>query len=348
MDYITIVNTIRDNSTDGYRQRIPKATRDNFSEVGTAILSYEADQNEFCNALVNRIAYPEVSNRRYSNPLAILKTGRKIFGDDIEEIYTNPVTAVTYNGSNTEDMLKITPPDVKTIFHKMNRRDKYPVSITTPMLRKAFTSGAEFNYFFNSILTALYSGDEIDEYLLMRNLVTDAIANNKVKTLELDYDGEEKTSKDLIKLIKTLSLQFTFPSSDYNGYGVLNAERIEAGEITACTTWTPKENQILLIRADVDASTDVEVLAKAFNMDKTDFIKRKFVIDSFGDKDTLCFICDDAIFKCKDDEYQVRSFDNGSNLTTNYWLHHWQTLSLSLFGNGVAIKQTTPTAEPEA
>lgn len=342
-DYITIVNTIRDQNSQMYQERVPVLTKANFSEVGYAITEFEAIQNEFSNALVNRIAYPEVSNRRYTNPLAVLKTGRKPFGDDIEEIYINPVSAVTYNGSDTEDMLKVTPPDVKTIFHKMNRRDKYPVSITTPMIQKAFTNLSELGMFIEGVITAMYSGDEIDEYLLMRNLVNDAIKNNKIKSFEIGYDGGSETSKDLIKLIKTFSLQFTFPSKEFNGYNLLNAEGIEAGTTTPCTTWTPKENQILLIRADVDASTDVEVLAKAFNMEKTDFIKRKMVVDTFGDSDTLCFICDDAIFKIKDDLYQARSFDNGSNLTTNYWLHHWQTLSLSLFGNGVAIKQKATT-----
>jgi hypothetical protein len=173
----------------------------------------------------------------------------------------------------------------------------------------------------------------------MRNLVADSIAAGKLKTHEITYDGKEETAKDLIKLIKTLSLDFGFPSKEFNGYNELNKEKISAGTVTACTTWTPKENQILLIRSDVDASTDVEVLAKAFNMDKTNFLKRKIVVDSFGDADTLALICDESIFEVRDDLYQVRSFDNGSNLVTNYWLHHWQTISISLFGNAVAIKK---------
>jgi hypothetical protein len=288
---------------------------------------------------VNRVAFTIVSNRRYKNPLAVLKKGGKPFGTDIEEIFTNPVAAVTYNGSQTDDMLKVTKPDVKTIFHRMNRQDKYPVSISTPQLQKAFTRGSEMEKFITSIITAMYSGDEMDEYLLMRNLVADSIAAGKLKTHEITYDGKEETAKDLIKLIKTLSLDFGFPSKEFNGYNELNKDKISAGTVTACTTWTPKENQILLIRSDVDASTDVEVLAKAFNMDKTNFLKRKIVVDSFGDADTLALICDESIFEVRDDLYQVRSFDNGSDLVTNYWLHHWQTISISLFGNAVAIKK---------
>ena len=339
MDIITILNTIRSNNSALYNERVPEATRSNLEAVGSAIINYEAVTNEFLNALVNRIAFTIVSNRRFKNPLSILKKGGKPFGTDIEEIFTNPASAKAFDGSGTSDMLEVTKPDVKTVFHRMNRQDKYPVSISTLQLQKAFTSANEMEKFINSIITAMYSGDEMDEYLLIRNVVAEGIKENKIVSVEVDYDGGETTSKDIIKIIKTLSLNFTFPSKEYNAYNQLNKSGIEGKTITPCTTWTPKENQVILIRSDVDASTDVEVLAKAFNLDKTDFLKRKIVVDSFGDVDTLCVICDEAIFQIYDDLYQVRSFDNGSNLTTNYWLHHWQTISMSLFANAVALKQ---------
>lgn len=339
MDVIAILNTIRANNSATYQERIPEATEANLEAVGNAIMAYQADTNEFLSALVNRIAFTKVSNRRYKNPLSILKKGGKPYGTDIEEIFTNPVSGVTFDGSATSDMLNVTKPDVKTIYHRMNRQDKYPVSISTPQLQKAFTSAGEMSKFVNSIIIAMYAGDEMDEYLLMRNLVTSAIADNKVVSVEVDYDGSETACKDLVKLMKTISTDFTFPRTDFNGYNQANSAAIKAKTLTPCTTWTPKENQVILIRSDVDAATDVEVLAKAFNMDKTDFINRKIVVDSFGDEDTLMFLSDDMAWQCMDDLYTVRSFDNGSNLTTNYWLHHWQTLSLSLFANGVAIKK---------
>lgn len=340
MDVITIMNTIHANNSAFYQERVPLLTRTNIEEVGNPILTYEAIANEFLSAFVNRIAFEEVSNRRFRNPLAVLKKGGKPFGSDVLDVYTNPVSAVAFNGSATDDMLKVTKPDVKTMYHRMNRQDKYPVSISDAQLKTAFTSLGELNKLFESIITAMYSGDEIDEYLLMRNIVADNVLNKRMKTFSIDYDGSETACKDLVKLVKTLSLNFTFPSKEYNGYNEMNAEAIEGGTITPCTTWTPLANQIFLIRTDVDASTDVEVLAKAFNMDKAEFIKRKFVVDSFGDSKTLCAIVDDHNFEVRDDLYTVKSFANGSNLVTNYWLHHWQTISYSLFGNGVAIQST--------
>lgn len=339
MNAITIVNTIRSENGVSYQERIPVLTKSNFEEVGNAIVTYEAEFNAFCNALVNKIAFTEVSNRRFRNPLAALKSGTKPFGTDIEEIYINPVSAVTYNGSATDDMLKLSKPDVKTIYHRMNRQDKYPVSITIPDVQKAFRNESTLGTFIQGVINAMYSGDEMDEFLLMKNIVAEGISKGKVKKVALTYDGSKTSSEDLIKLIKTLSHDFTEPSTTFNGYNVLNKSGIDGKTITPSVTWTPKENQVIIIRSDVDAATDVDVLAKAFNMDKTDLMKRKFVVSSFGDDKTLAFLSDEKFFKITDDLYTVRSFDNGSNLARNYWLHHWQTLSLSLFANAVAIQQ---------
>ena len=340
MNVINILNTIRANSSQMYQDRIPTATKENLQEIGGLLVEYKAARNEFVDALINKIAFTIVSNRRYKNPLSILKKGKKPFGTDIEEIFTNPITGEEYDSTTTDDLLTIKKADVKTIYHRSNRRNKYKVSVNIPELKRAFTNEGSFAEFVNSKLNAMYSGDEMDEYMLMRNLFSDAIKKNMLVSYDLNYDGGETSCKELIKLIKTLSANFTFMSRDYNGYNKLNAEGIEGGTITACETWTPSESQMILIRSDVDASTDVEVLAKAFNMDKTEFLSRKIVVDSFGDEDTLCVILDDAFAKIYDELYDVEEFTNGSNLVKTYWLHHWQTISLSLFANAVAIKQT--------
>lgn len=340
MDFILALNTIRANNSQGYQERIPEATKENFSEVGKKIMEFEADTNEFLAALVNRIGFVEASNRRFKNPLSILKTGGMPFGTTIEEIYTNPVKAKQYDGNEVGDLLSIEKPDVKTIYHTKNRENKYPVSINMVKLQEAFTSPDALKSFYeSSILNAMYSGDEMDEFLLMKAAVSTAIAEGRVVTMEIEYDGEEQTSKNLVKVLKTLSGDFLFPKTCFNGYNKLNAEAIQAQTATEVITWTPAANQVVLVRTDVDASTDVEVLAKAFNMEKTDFLKRKFVVDDFGDADTLCMICDENMFKFKDVFYQLRSFNNGSNLTMKWWLHHHQVISLSLFGNAVAIKK---------
>ena len=341
MDVITILNTIKANSSALYQDRVPSATRSNIAEIGTSVLAYESLTNEFVTALVQRICYTEVSNRRYRNPLAVLKSGSIPFGNTIEEVYTNPAKATEFDGNNTSDLLTLAKPDTATIYHERNRKDKYKVSISYEQLQTAFLGINEMGSFIQSVIDSMYSGDEIDEFLLMKQAVATAISGNKMKSYSVTYDGGEASCKDLVKLIKTLSSNMTFASKEFNGFNLAHATEISSGSITGRVTWCPKENQVILIRSDVDAATDVEVLAKAFNMDKVEFAKRKFVVDSFGDTDTLVVIADEKYFKFKDNVYTTKRFENGSNLTINYWLHHWQTISLSLFANAVALKQAS-------
>jgi hypothetical protein len=333
-NYIDMLNTIRANSSNQYQERVPEATRETFSEVGTSIMSYPNTKNDFLNSFVVEICMKEIKNTQYKNPLAVLKKGKIPYGGIVQETYTNPISAVTFDGSNTSDMLKVTKPDVKTSYFEKNRMDKYPVSISDAQLRDAFRGEAEFGAFHQSVLNALYSGDEMDEYLLMRNTVSSAIDGGKMKVVEVEDDATA-----FIKAVETTSRYMKYASKEFAGYNIENAEAITAGTLTPVTTWCPQDKQVLLIREDIDVETDIEVLAKAFNMDKANFKTRKIGIDTFADPDILAVLCDESIFKFYDNEYQLRSFDNGSNLTTNFWLHHWQTLGLSSFANAVAFKK---------
>ena len=78
---VNVLNVIRQNATAVYQDRIPEATAENLHEVGDAILTYEAQANEFVNALVNRIGLVILNNRMATNPLAALKKGRLAVGE---------------------------------------------------------------------------------------------------------------------------------------------------------------------------------------------------------------------------------------------------------------------------
>lgn len=334
-DYITMLNTIHAKSSEQYQNRIPVATRENFSDVGAALLEYEAEKNEFLNAFVFKICFTEVSNRRYKNPWSVLKKGTKPYGGIKEVVHTNPVKGVTFDGSITSDLLTVYKPDTKTAYFKRNREDKYPVSISDKQLKDAFISPSEFGSFHQSVLNAMYSGDEQDEYLLMRNAVAENISNNKQYVVEVDYLNNPA---ELIEAVKTHSRYFKYERTDFAGYNTEKKAEIEAGTLTPVSTWCPTDKQALLIREDVDVKTDIEVLAKAFNMDKADFGQRKIGFDSLGE-DVLAVLCDEGFFNFEDDMYKVANFSNGSNLVTTYFLHHWETIGLNPFANCVVFKQ---------
>lgn len=328
---INVLNTIRANASPSYQERIPQATQDNISAVGNPLLEYQKTMNEFLSALVNRIGLTIVRNRELKNPLAILKQGEMPLGKDIEEIWTNPAKAETFNPEST-DLLKRKISDTKAIFHRLNRQDKYTVSISNPQLRQAFLSWETLGRLLDSIVQSLYSGNYLDEFILCKNTFASAIANNKVITQTIQPITDETSAKAFITTARMIFRNLSFPSSNYNAYS------LSGGNGSAVTTWTPSEDIRFIIRSDIEAYTDVSVLASSFNMDKADFLGRTLVIDDFGTAENCVAIMFDKSFPQIYDNYRdMAEFFNGDTLTYNYYYHVWQTYSVSTLCNAVAF-----------
>lgn len=328
---VQLMNTIRSNASSVYQERIPAATLDNISQVAAPLFQYDVTMNEFLNTLVNRIGLTVVRNRELRNPLAVLKQGEMPLGKDIEEIWTNPAKATTFDPTSTT-LLNRQLPDTKAIFHRLNRQDKYKVSISEQQLRQAFVSWNDLESLTGSIINSLYSGNYYDEFLLCKKTLGDAITNHNIKTETVTGISDEATAKQFITKARQYFRNFGFPSSSYNAYSPAQGE-------DPVTTWTPPEDIRFVIRSDVEAFVDVNVLAAAFNMDKAEFLGQTLVVDDFGEGGEKCYamMFDKSYTQIYDVLREVKRFDNGDTLTYNYFFHVWQVYSVSTLCNAVAF-----------
>lgn len=330
-DITNIVNTILANGSTEYVSRVPQATRDNIVAVGNAILAYSSTTNEFLSALVNKIAFTMVKTKTWENPLAILKKGTKPLGYDIENVHVNPATDAGYVAAGTT-LLNTVTPDVKTEYFRLNRQGQYTATVYRHQLRHAFTSWDNFNALIDAIVNSLYSGDYIDEFILMKNALADAVLNQKMITASITAVTTEATAKALITAIKTASSGFTYPSTAFNAYAKAG------GTGNPVTTWAPKDQQILMIRSDILNYIDVNVLAAAFNMDKVEFMGRVVEVDNFGEMSNInAILMDEATLQVYDDMSELTEFMNPKGLYTNFFWNHWQTYAVSLMSNAVAF-----------
>jgi hypothetical protein len=341
MALTTLLNTIRDNASADYVARVPVATDANITAVGNPITSYTPTMNEFLTLLVNKIAMTLVHDRTLQNPLAILKKGGMPLGKDMEELWVNPATADTFDGSDSANPWTQKKPDVKVIYHRMNRQDVYEVTITRQQLKAAFVSYEALGQLIEAITNSLYSGDNYDEFMLFKNLMRDAIDAAEVVKINLDANvTDEATAKDLIRHIKTVSKAMQFPGSTFNSYtpGV--------GE-NKVITWTPANRQILILRSDVSALIDVDVLATAFNMNKAEIGTRTFEVDTFmeaeGDRPVYALLVDESWFQIWENLEELHDIFNPKGLYYNLFYHRWQTISYSLLCNAVAFLGVDPT-----
>lgn len=330
-DITNIVNTILANGSTEYVSRVPVATRTNIDQVANPILTCQSIQNEFLSALVNKIAFTVVQTKIWNNPLAILKKGLKPLGLDIENVYTNPAADGGYSASGST-LLSTATPDTKTEYFRLNRQGQYTATIYREQLRHAFTSWENLGQLIDSITNSLYSGDFIDEFILMKNTLSDAVLNQKMKTAIITAVTDEATAKAMVIAIKNISSAMTYPGSSYNGYNKAG------GAGNAVVTWTPKENQILMIRSDILNYIDVHVLAAAFNMEYAKFMGRIVEVDNFGSMSSInAILMDESCLQVWDDLSEMTEFWNAKGLYTNYYWNHWQTYAFSVLANAVAF-----------
>jgi hypothetical protein len=324
---VQILNTIWTNASTNYQDRIPQATRDNITAVGNAILNYAAAKNEFLDALVNKIALQLVSSKMAKNKLAKFKQGTIQYGSDIEEIFTNIAQAQTFDVDKAEsEVFKRVKPDVRAMFHRVNRQDQYKVTIEEGQIKRAFYSADGLSKVVASIVNSLYSGDNYDEYVLMKQLIADYWTNvNSAKVIETTQVTDQASARDFFRAVKQASLDFTFMSSLYNPQGVKQ--------------FSETNDQVLLLHKNVSTYLDTEVLAWVFNKENIEIQTSVIVLDDFGTLgNTQAALVDKKWFMVFDNLYETRSLYNPEGLYFNYWLHHHQTLSTSQFHNAVAFQ----------
>lgn len=336
MDLVGVLNTIRDNASDIYRSRIPEATRTNIQDIqeGMTNPNNAVVTNEFISTLLNMIIKQVIHNKFFSDPLKSLKKGTKPLGDTIEEIYANFVQAKGFDPTGA-DLLDREMPDVKAVYHRMNRQDRYKITISPEQIQKAFASYDKLESFIQTIINTLYNSSELDEFVLMKQLIKQAIDNNAMKVVTIpDPVASEQNAKDFIKAVKIVSGDMVFANSNNNAY--LDSQNTDTKALITCT---PKSEQILIIDNATDVSVSIEVLAYVFNMSVAEFNDtRKIVIDAFPDESLRACLVDEQFLQVYDDLLLFKEFENAEGLYKNYYLHVWQTLAYSNLVNAVAFK----------
>lgn len=336
MNLQELLNTIRDNASADYQARIPEATRTNIETIRYAMIDDNNIQvaNEFMTTLLNKLVKSVVHTKLFENPLKGLKKGTKPLGDTIEEIYNNFLKGETFDSAGT-DLLKRKLPDTKTVYHRMNYKMQYPITVSREALGKAFLSYDALESYITNLINTLYNSAELDEFMNTKQLIASALSKNAMKVVEVaDPCLNETNGKEFIKTIKTVSELMVFPSEDYNAY--LTAQ---SKDKVAIKTFSRKNEQILIIDAATNTSVAIDVLASLFNMSVAEFNDtKKIVIDTFPDADVRACLVDEQFFQIFDDLFTISSFYNGKGLYTNYYLNVWQTLAYSILVNAVAFK----------
>lgn len=351
---VDILNAIRNSASTNYRDFVPTAknTPESIRRIGEIIMQYTPLQNEFLNALVNRIARVIITSKMYSNPLSMFKKGLIDFGETIEEIFVNIANPHQYDVEESENKVFAREiPDVRAAFHTLNYKKFYKQTIQNKDLNQAFLSWDGITDLISKIVNAMYTAANYDEFVTTKYMLAKAILDGRLSAITVDAND----AKGAVTKIKGVSNALTFMSNNYNVAGV--------------QTFTDKNDQYLLVNSQFDSEIDVEVLASAFNMSKAEFMGHRILIDGFGtldvarlnalfkddpnyeepSQDTLtalnaipAVLVDKNFFMIFDNMYEFTENYNGQGLYWNYFYHTWKTFSMSPFANALVFVPAVP------
>ena len=347
-----ILNTIRDNASPSYMKSVGAYDGTNLSKIGGILMGNADLRNEFCKALWEKVAVTTIKAKIFKNPLAPLKNniGRP-YGSMIEDIYVNPAKDVGEITDATK-ILKSYNPDAKACYYKLGRKSTYPHTIPYMRLKTAFISEQSFMSFYDGVITALYSGDEIDEFRCMKKILATAIDGDGTTSGVINVITSDISTpagaKELLKNIGQMSLDFTFPQKAFSPYNS-SLEKGSDGDYkkdengnyveTPCETWTPLANQVLLINSKAKTEINYEVLATTFNLSKAEIEAMTIVVDTIPSTkyDIYAVLMDRETYLCPDHSIEIETDYQKGVRQMQVYLHHWGWINLSLFPNCIAF-----------
>lgn len=331
--------------------RVPDDNR-SLHNIGQYIMKYEAYQNAYLTALVNRIARVIVTSRVWKDKWSVFDMGTLDYGETIEEIFVNIAKPHSYDPAKAEtQVFKREIPDVRAAFHSMNYQKFYKVTISNDQLRQAFLSYYDMNELIARIVDSLYTAMNLDTFLTKKYMLAREAINGGIYTVVTEpISGDGADPDDAITKYRQYTNNLEFLKTLYNRAGVRNS--------------TPISDQVIIVPNEAEAILGVKVLAAAFNLSEVDYISKRIAVDSFefdaDDEARLAelFANDDTYkpftaeekkalqsisavklakdwFMCFDNFEQFTENYNGEGLYWQYFFHVWKTFSVSPFANAV-------------
>ena len=354
---VDVLNAVRNSASINYQNYVPVATADaeSLRAIGAIIMDSPNLQNEFINALVNRIGRTIYTSRTYSNPWAILKKGMLDFGETEQEIFVDLCKTFNYSAEEAESkVFQREIPVAHSAYRVMNFQNFYKVTIQQRDLKMAFLSWSGVDDLIAKIVESMYKSANYDEFTVMKYLLAKHILAGHLKPVEIGAVSAGNAT-EIVTAIKGTSNAFNFLSNDYT--------------ITGVPQNSEYSRQYVIMNAKFDAIMDVNVLAAAFHMEKAEFMGRRAMVDSFGNLDTArlaeifandttydeisaadlkllddvpAILIDEDFFQIYDNLIEFTEQYNAQGLYWNYFLHTWKTFSVSPFSNAAVFTPVAP------
>lgn len=320
--------------------RIPDPSKMKWEEMNTLInaTNFKQGRNEIFEELVNRIGLTRFIQMQADNPLAMFKRGSMRFGDTVQEISTDIVTATEFGGVKSPDIDQFIPKlsDVQAAYFKKNRKQYYKITVGDDRLERAFINERGLQALISGILSSLDRSNEVDEFIFAKQALSSYYKNDQYPLLDTqqvlvpDVTSDTVKREDIVKyieIIKKTSKKMTFNSRFFNPVKMMNISR--------------PSDLILISRYQAGIVNEVQNLSVIFNEQFNELKVPIIDVDDFGVDDkgneilpnVTSILCDRRLVEILLIHNEVTTAYNAQNLYRNYFFHIEQLYKTSPFHN---------------
>lgn len=322
----SLLDAIRNSASDQYAASVPLANSGDISRTVEAITGNARNFSEFFD-IITRIGRANIDAAYWRDPLdKNFNKGALTEGDSVQNIMVGMAAEHAFSFADANKVFQIEKPDVSALYSTVNRHSKYKVSVSMPEARRILLGPNGVENLYNRIMESLRSAAERDNTKGAKEIINRAIENGVPYFVEVKNDASGNVDyKDLVKKMRYYHTMMTYVDNPdkYNAVGMENPTR--------------PENVDVLLPAITQASTDVDVLASAFNMDRADFIGHQIPINALDNTDVISMMLDRNFIQIYDQLDQSASIFNPEVLTEQNFLHIWKSYSYVKFYNAICF-----------
>lgn len=300
------------------QNHLPENVKNNIQKVYDTMLTNAPVRNAVVPSLINRIGLQTVDSISWRNPLARYKKDPMRFGETHEETYINMCKGYVYDEKASYELaFRQYQSYIMTMFHNVNLKIQYPVTVTFDNLRTAFLSEYGIRDMIQAKMESAITGANWDEYLAMRQLINAGYEKQVLPCKTVSAVTNEETAKQLLVAVKEAVGDFGFPLPTNNTAGA--------------TSHSKPTNLIWITTPKINAQVSVDALAYAFHLDRAQVEVQTVIVDKFDSPAIQGVLCDVRFFNVRDQYREMTDQRLANVLSWNYFYTMVEMISASPF-----------------
>lgn len=309
-----------------FRATLGDPSETNSLDFMNGLLQYPDTLGNEWITLATRIGRTIAHKNTLKNSLAPFKMDNMRLGYTLEEYFVDVAEQHDFSYDGDESPFAQEKPNIKTMFHVVNRKAKYKQSISEDQLRPYFVTWDGVFGLVTEVVNALMNGDNKDEYNYMKSAIVSHFENGYMKIVKVPEVVDRESAEAFATTVIEYAGLLQEPTNEFNAMGVYKQNDIE--------------DIYLILTAKSNANVQTKWFVPAFQMAEAEFKVHLLMIPTLPNtagKKVQGFMVDRELFRFFDQLYTTKTIYDPDHLRWIYYLHHHEIISTSRFANAIAF-----------